>query len=106
MAGRSTLSLAECIDQGKVLYVHFPIAKRRMMAQTVGTLLKVEYGRQVLIRRQKPRQSFFFCDEFQVFFTAEKETNDSDFFERSRDTNHANVIATQNRPALLKRSEE
>jgi hypothetical protein len=27
MAGRSTLSLAECIDQGKVLYVHFPIAR-------------------------------------------------------------------------------
>jgi type IV secretory pathway TraG/TraD family ATPase VirD4 len=24
MAGRSTLSLADCIDQGKVLYVHFP----------------------------------------------------------------------------------
>jgi type IV secretory pathway TraG/TraD family ATPase VirD4 len=106
MAGRSTLSLAECIDQGKVLYVHFPIARRRLMAQTVGTLLKVEYGRQVLLRVQKPRPSFFFCDEFQVFFTTDKETNDSDFFERSRGSNHANIIATQNRPALLKRSAE
>jgi type IV secretory pathway TraG/TraD family ATPase VirD4 len=104
MAGRSTLSLAECIDQGKVLYVHFPIARRRLMAQTVGTLLKVEYGRQVLLRAHKPRPSFFFCDEFQVFFRTDKETNDSDFFERSRGSNHANIIATQNRPALLKRS--
>jgi type IV secretory pathway TraG/TraD family ATPase VirD4 len=106
MSGRSTLSLAECIDQGKVLYVHFPIAKRRLMAQTLGTLLKVEYGRQVLIRNGKPRSSFFFCDEFQVFFTTDKETNDSDFFERSRGSNHANIIATQNRAALLKRSNE
>jgi type IV secretory pathway TraG/TraD family ATPase VirD4 len=106
MAGRSTLSLADCIDRGKVLYVHFPVAMRRMMAQTVGTLLKVEYGRQVLIRTHKPRPSFFFCDEFQVFLTTEKETNDADFFERSRGSNHANIIATQNRPAMLKRSDE
>jgi Type IV secretion-system coupling protein DNA-binding domain len=102
MAGRSTLSLADCIDQGKVLYVHIPIAERRLMAQTVGTLLKVEYRRQVLIRRKKPRPSFFFCDEFQVFFTSDKETNDAEFFERSRDSNHANIIATQNFPAMLK----
>lgn len=102
MAGRSTLSLADCIDRGKVLYVHFPIARRRMMAQTVGTLLKVEYGRQVLLRVHKPRPSFFFCDEFQVFFTTDKETNDADFFERSRGSNHANIIATQNLPAMLK----
>jgi type IV secretory pathway TraG/TraD family ATPase VirD4 len=106
IAGRSTLSLADCIDRGKVLYVHFPVAMRRMMAQTVGTLLKVEYGRQVLIRTHKPRPSFFFCDEFQVFLTTEKETNDADFFERSRGSNHANIIATQNRPAMLKRSDE
>jgi hypothetical protein len=75
MAGRSTLSLPDCIDQGKVLYVHFPIAERRLMAQTVGTLIKVEYGRQVLMRNNKPRPSFFFC------------------FERSRGSNHANIIA-------------
>jgi hypothetical protein len=106
MAGRSTLSLADCIDQGKVLYVHFPIAKRRLMAQTVGTLLKVEYGRQVLLRSKKPRPSFFFCDEFQVFFSTDKETNDADFFERSRGSNHANIIATQNLPAMLKQGAE
>ena len=104
--GGSTLTLADCIDQGKVLYVHFPIAKRRLMAQTVGTLLKVEYGRQVLLRSKKPRPSFFFCDEFQVFFSTDKETNDADFFERSRGSNHANIIATQNLPAMLKQGAE
>jgi type IV secretory pathway TraG/TraD family ATPase VirD4 len=106
MAGRSTLTLTDCIDRGKVLYVHFPIAKRRLMAQTVGTLLKVEYGRQVLLRERKPRPSFFFCDEFQVFFSTEKETNDADFFERSRGSNHANIIATQNRPAMFKSQDD
>jgi type IV secretory pathway TraG/TraD family ATPase VirD4 len=106
MAGRSTLSLADCIDQGKVLYVHFPIAERRLMAQTAGTLLKVEYGRQVLLRSKKPRPSFFFCDEFQVFFSTDKDTNDADFFERSRGSNHANIIATQNLPAMLKQGAE
>ena len=106
MSGRSTMQLSDCIDAGKVLYVNFPIARRRLMAQVVGTLLKVEYGRQVLLRQGKPRPSFLFCDEFQVFFTTDKETNDSDFFERSRGSNHANIIATQNRPALLKRSDD
>ncbi|HXA92869.1 MAG TPA: TraM recognition domain-containing protein, partial [Steroidobacteraceae bacterium] len=55
-----------------------------------------------LLRVHKPRPSFFFCDEFQVFFTTDKETNDADFFERSRGSNHANITATQNLPAMLK----
>ena len=106
MGGRSSVTLGQAIHEGKVIYVHFPVARRRMMAQIVGTLLKVEYGRQVLQKEGKARPSFMFCDEFQVFLTTDKETADADFFERSRGSNHANIVATQTRPALLQRSKE
>jgi hypothetical protein len=102
MAGRSTLSLPDCIDQGKVLYVHFPIAERRLMAQTVGTLIKVEYGRQVLMRNNKPRPSFFFCEEFQVFFTPTmRQTMQTSSNVRAVRTTQTSS-PTQNFPAMLR----
>jgi type IV secretory pathway TraG/TraD family ATPase VirD4 len=101
-AGRSTVSMADIVDSGKVLYVYMPLAENGMMSRIVNTLVKLEFYRQVLTRPDKPRPSFFLCDEFQAFFTAGEETSDANFFERSRQSNHANIVATQNRPALLK----
>jgi hypothetical protein len=101
-AGRSTARLADVVEGGKILYVHMPIADKEAMARMVGTFVKLEYFREVLKRPNKKRSSFFLCDEFQVFFTAAQGKGDADFFERSRQSNHVNVIATQNLPALLK----
>jgi hypothetical protein len=101
-AGRSTVRMSDIIDQGKILYVYMPIADKERMARTISTLAKLEFAREVLKRPDKDRRSFFLCDEFQAFFTAGQGKGDADFFERSRQSNHANVIATQNMPALLK----
>ena len=97
-AGRSTARLGDLLDAGKILYVNMPVADRPTMAKTIGTLVKLEYFREVLKRIDKPRRSLFMCDEFQVFFTKD----DADFLERNRQSNHINLLATQNIPALKK----
>jgi hypothetical protein len=101
-SGQSTKRVADMVDEGKILYVYMPIADRERMSRVICTFLKLEFYREVLKRPNKARSSFFLCDEFQAFFTSAPGKGDSDFFERSRQSNHANVIATQNYPALLK----
>ena len=103
-SGRSTMRISEVVKQGKILYVDMPIADKEEMARTIGTLIKLEYFREVLMSPDKPRPTFFLCDEFQAFFTVMQGKGDSDFFERSRQSNHVNIIATQNLPALLKQA--
>src|SRR5204863_519108 len=63
--------------------------------------LKHDYYRQVLLRLDKKRPSLFFCDEFQTFFTSDAGRGDGPFFSRSRQSFHANVVATQNYGGLL-----
>jgi len=104
-SGKSTIKISDIIDSGKILYVHMPVADKEAMAKTIGTFIKLEYFREVLKRIKKRRPSFFFCDEFQSFFTSAKNKGDSDFFERSRQSSHANIISTQNIYGLLKQSE-
>ncbi|SPF31829.1 hypothetical protein SBA4_1030003 [Candidatus Sulfopaludibacter sp. SbA4] len=101
-SGKSTMTVAEMIDDGKILYVCMPIADKEAMSKVICTFVKMEYYREVLKRPDKPRPSFFLCDEFQVYFTGMPGKGDADFFERSRQSNHANVVATQNYPALMK----
>lgn len=104
--GRSTERIGEMLDRGRILYVYMPIADKEAMSRTACTLLKLEFFREVLKRVDKKRESFFLCDEFQVYLTAGAGKGDSDFFERSRQSRHANVIACQNIPALLKQTSE
>jgi type IV secretory pathway TraG/TraD family ATPase VirD4 len=103
-SGRSTMRLSEVVESGRILYVYMPIADKELMSKIVCTLVKLEYFREVLKRPNKARPSFFVCDEFQSFFTVGGGKGDADFFERSRQSTHANVIATQNLPALLKQA--
>ncbi|HLK65499.1 MAG TPA: type IV secretion system DNA-binding domain-containing protein [Bryobacteraceae bacterium] len=101
-AGRSTMRIADMIDSGKILYVYMPIADKEAMSKVICTFVKLEYYREVLKRPDKPRLSFFLCDEFQSYFTPMPGKGDADFFERSRQSNQANIIATQNYAALTK----
>lgn len=101
-SGRSTMRIADMVDEGKILCVYMPVADKEAMSKVVCTFVKLEYYREILKRPDKKRSSFFMCDEFQVYFTTMPGKGDSDFFERSRQSNHANIIATQNRPALVK----
>ena len=101
-SGRSTKRVSEMIDDGKILYVYMPVSEKEKMSKVICAFVKLEYYREILNRRNKPRTSFFLCDEFQVYFTPMPGKGDADFFERSRESNHANIIATQNYPALIK----
>lgn len=103
-SGRSTMRISDMVDQGRILYVAMQTADKEAMARVVGTFVKLEYFREVLKRPGKERPSLFLCDEFQVFFTDSQGKGDADFFERSRQSNHVNLIATQNLPALLKQA--
>jgi len=103
---RSTVGLGEVLDQGKLLYVYMPIAEREVMSRVVCTFIKIAFQREVLRRRRKPRPSLLLCDEYQAFFTPDSGggRGDEDFLALSRESNHANVIATQNLPSLLKQT--
>jgi type IV secretory pathway TraG/TraD family ATPase VirD4 len=101
-SGRSSPRISEMIERGKILYVHMPVADEEAMARIVATFVKLEYFREVLRRRGKSQRTLFFCDEFQVFATFGQGRADADFFERSRESRHANIIATQNLAALYK----
>lgn len=103
-SGRSTQRIADMVRQGSILYVHMPIADKQVMARTIGSFIKLEYYREVLKSLNKRRPTFFLCDEFQQFFTTGNQSGDADFFERSRQSNHANLIATQNLPGLCRQS--
>ncbi|MBL8438418.1 MAG: TraM recognition domain-containing protein [Zoogloeaceae bacterium] len=100
-SGRSTLRMGELLDAGRILYVAIPREERSEMSLVVNTLVKLDFYRQVLMRRGKARPSLFFCDEFQSLFTSDEGRGDAPFFSRSRESRHANVVATQNLPGLL-----
>ena len=101
-SGRSTLRLADVVENGHIFYVYMPREKRSEMSRVINTLVKLEFYREVLRRPDKTRPSLFFCDEFQSFFTSDEGLGDGPFFERSRQSFHANVVATQNLNALLR----
>lgn len=104
-AGRSTVSLGQALDEGRLVYVHLPLAEAEVMARVVSTFVKLEFYREVLRRKDKTRPSFFVCDEFQAFFTVGSGRGDADAFERTRQSNHANIVAFQNLNALYKQTD-
>lgn len=99
-AGRSTTTIGEILDEGRVLYVNVPEARRPVMSRVICTMVKQEFYRQVRLRVRKERGSFLLCDEFQKFFTSAVGQGDADFFDISRDSFHVNVIGTQNLSGL------
>lgn len=98
----STVDIGELIDNGGLLHVHLPISRRPRLSRLVNTLLKLEFQRQILLRPDKVRPSFLLADEFQTAYTVGDGTGDSDFFERSRQSNHASIVAVQNLSSFLK----
>ncbi len=103
--GRSTVTIADVIDDGKLLYVKMPAADRERMSRLVNTLIKLEFEKHVLKRPNKVRPSFMLIDEFQTVYTVGSDgRGDSDFFERARESAHASIVAAQNVSAYHKRT--
>lgn len=99
LTGKSTISMQDVLDQGKVYYVHAPLAANPRLGLIVNTVIKRQFQNAVLRSREKPVPSIYLCDEFHNLFSPGRD-GDSQFFSLSRQANHANLIAFQNLPLL------
>jgi hypothetical protein len=96
LTGRSSFSLAEVIDSGRILYIHLPLASRPRMATLITGLIKAEFQREILKRPDKARPSYLLADEYHLFFNTGEGHGDAEFFALSRQSNHATIVAAQN----------
>ena len=95
----------ELIEEGKVCALNFPVALNPGLAKAIGTMMKQDFQRAVLLRIPKmetaPNQHFrptvFLCDEYQNFATvgASDPNGDERFLSLARQPKCIPVIATQ-----------
>jgi hypothetical protein len=101
---------SELIESGKVVGLNFPTALNPALAKIIGTLMKVDYQRSVLLRipemDEHPEQHFrptvFICDEYQNFATVggDNPTGDERFLSLSRQPKCIPIVATQSISSL------
>jgi hypothetical protein len=100
----------ELIESGKVVGLNFPTALNPALAKIIGTLMKVDYQRAVMLRipemDQHPERHFrptvFICDEYQNFATVggDNPTGDERFLSLSRQPKCIPLVATQSISSL------
>ncbi len=105
-------AFADLIEKGRVVALNFPVSLNPTVAKTIGTLMKLDYQRAVLLRiprmaaaeeaerKGSPKVHFrptvFLVDEYQNFVTVgETGTGDQNFFALSRQPKCIAVVATQ-----------
>jgi hypothetical protein len=108
--GRVLPSFEELIEMGTVVGLNFPVALNPALAKTIGTLMKIDYQRAVLLRIPKmdaePEKHFrptvFLCDEYQNFATVggDNPTGDERFLSISRQPKCIPIVATQSIASL------
>jgi hypothetical protein len=100
----------ELIESGKVVGLNFPTVLNPALAKIIGTMMKVDYQRAVLLRiprmEDDPGQHFrptvFICDEYQNFATVggDNPTGDERFLSLSRQPKCIPIVATQSISSL------
>jgi hypothetical protein len=100
----------ELIESGKVVGLNFPTALNPALAKIIGTMMKVDYQRSVLLRipemDEDPARHFrptvFICDEYQNFATVggDNPTGDERFLSLSRQPKCIPIVATQSISSL------
>jgi hypothetical protein len=108
--GKVLRPFEELIEQGKIVGLDFPVALNPALAKVIGTMMKVDYQRAVLLRIPKmeadPRRHFrptvFLCDEYQNFATVggNNPTGDERFLSISRQPRCIPIVATQSISSL------
>ena len=108
--GRVLPPFDELIETGAVVGLNFPVALNPALAKTIGTLMKIDYQRAVLLRIPKMdaeaekhfRPTVFLCDEYQNFATVggDNPTGDERFLSISRQPKCIPVVATQSIASL------
>ena len=100
----------ELIESGKVVGLNFPTALNPALAKIIGTMMKVDYQRSVLLRipemednsERHFRPTVFICDEYQNFATVggDNPTGDERFLSLSRQPKCIPIVATQSISSL------
>ncbi len=100
----------ELIESGKVVGLNFPTALNPALAKIIGTMMKVDYQRAVLLRIPRMedgtqryfRPTVFICDEYQNFATVggDSPTGDERFLSLSRQPKCIPLVATQSISSL------
>ena len=108
--GRVLSPFDELIESGAVVGLNFPVALNPALAKTIGTLMKVDYQRAVLLRIPKmdrePHRHFrptvFVCDEYQNFATVggDNPSGDERWLSLSRQPRCIPIVATQSVSSL------
>ena len=101
----------ELIESGKVVGLNFPVALNPALAKTIGTMMKIDYQRAVLLRIPRidaePHRHFrptvFICDEYQNFATVggDNPTGDDRFLSLSRQPKCIPIVASQSISSLI-----
>lgn len=96
---------SDLIEEGRVCGLNFPVALNPGLAKAIGTMMKQDYQRAVMLRipkmdraaRQHFRPTVFLCDEYQNFATvgASDPNGDERFLSLSRQPKCIPIIATQ-----------
>jgi TraM recognition site of TraD and TraG len=100
----------DLIESGAVVGLNFPVALNPALAKTIGTMMKIDYQRAVILRIPRmeahPERHFrptvFICDEYQNFATvgADNPTGDERYFSLSRQPKCIPIVATQSVSSL------
>ena len=100
----------DLIESGKVVGLNFPAALNPALAKVIGTMMKVDYQRAVMLRipqmEEHPERHFrptvFVCDEYQNFATVggDNPTGDERFLSLSRQPKCIPLVATQSISSL------
>jgi TraM recognition site of TraD and TraG len=108
--GRVLPPFEELIETGTVVGLNFPVALNPALAKTIGTLMKIDYQRAVLLRIPKMdaepekhyRATVFLCDEYQNFATVggDNPTGDERWLSISRQPKCIPIVATQSIASL------
>lgn len=107
-------AFASLIEQGKLCALNFPVALNPGLAKAIGTMMKLDYQRAVLLRipqmqqaeslhpSRRFRDTVFVCDEYQHFATVggNDPNGDEKFFSMSRQAKCIPIIATQSISSL------
>jgi hypothetical protein len=96
---------SQLIEEGKVCGLNFPVALNPGVAKAVGTMMKQDFQRAMLLRIPKMeeyperyfRPAVFMCDEYQTYATvgASDPNGDERFLSLSRQPKCIPIIATQ-----------
>lgn len=108
--GRVLPPFEDLIESGKVVGLKFPVALNPALARTIGTMMKIDYQRAVLLRIPKMdmepekhwRPTVFLCDEYQNFATVggDNPTGDDRFLSLSRQPKCIPIVASQSLSSL------